>query len=94
MLVITLIRYDVTIANGLTTVNIKMEDETMSKENYLRVNECAEKYPMSNAWWRRAILERRISVVRIGRAVLVPQSEIDRILNEGFEPRLDTGRGR
>jgi len=88
-----LLYYDITIADGITTVNIKMEDGTMSKtEAYLRVNECAEKYPMSNAWWRRAILERRISVVRIGRAVLVPQSEIDRILNEGFEPRIDTGR--
>ena len=41
--------------------------------------------PATGRMW---ILQRRVDVVRVGRAVRIPKSEVARILSEGFTPRL------
>jgi excisionase family DNA binding protein len=51
-----------------------------------KVRNFAEKLNISDktAWaW---IAQRRVGVVRLGRAVRVPQEEIDRLIEEGFTP--------
>ncbi len=51
-----------------------------------RVQAAAEAWNVSvkTAWnW---IAEGRVGVVRLGRAVRVPQGEIERLVNEGFTP--------
>jgi hypothetical protein len=44
--------------------------------------------------WRRDILEKRIAVVRIGRSVRIPESEIERLIREGWSPAVRTGGSR
>jgi excisionase family DNA binding protein len=51
-----------------------------------KVSEAAEITGLSVATWRSWILHRRIAVVRLGRAVRVPQSELDRLITEGTSP--------
>lgn len=42
--------------------------------------------------WRRDILEKRIAVVRLGRSVRIPATEIDRLIREGWTSRVESGR--
>jgi hypothetical protein len=41
---------------------------------------------MSLHWGRAAVAQRKISVVRIGRAVRVPMSEVSRLIDFGLIP--------
>jgi excisionase family DNA binding protein len=56
------------------------------RESLLTVPEAAESIRLTRAGVRRWILEERIATIRVGRRVLIPGSEIDRILKEGFRP--------
>ena len=58
----------------------------MSVVKLLKVREAAAVLTLSEkALWQWIYL-RRISVVRLGRAVRVPLSEIDRLIEEGTTP--------
>lgn len=48
-------------------------------EKKFTVPEAATITKMSQSWWRRAIFEKRISVVRVGRKIFIPQSTINSI---------------
>ena len=65
-----------------------------SQDSLLTVDEFAGQLRVTRACVRRWILERRIAVVKIGRLVRLPASEIHRIIDEGSRPRaqrhLDT----
>ena len=50
-------------------------------EKLCSVNETSEKYGMSKAFWRSAIFNKEIEVVRIGRAVRLTESAIKNYLN-------------
>lgn len=52
----------------------------------LKVPEAAEALALSPKTIWQWIGERRILVIRLGRAVRVPQSEIDRLVEEGTTP--------
>lgn len=52
----------------------------------LKVPEAAEMLALSQKTVWQWIGERRIGVVRLGRAVRVPQSEIERLVTEGSTP--------
>jgi len=52
----------------------------------LKVPEAAEILSLSQKTVWQWIGERRIGVVRLGRAVRVPLSEIDRLMEEGTTP--------
>ena len=56
------------------------------KGKLLRVREVSDATALSQACWRRWILEGRVEVVRLGRAVRIPQAEIERIISQGTVP--------
>ena len=46
---------------------------------------------------RRWIIEKRVSVVKLGRLVRIPHTEVDRLIADGFRPaenRRQHGRAR
>ncbi|MCF8056541.1 MAG: helix-turn-helix domain-containing protein [Desulfocapsa sp.] len=48
-------------------------------ERKYTVKEAAQKSRMSEAWWRRAILEKKVEVLRVGRKILIPESTMANI---------------
>ncbi|EKD36577.1 MAG: hypothetical protein ACD_75C01456G0003 [uncultured bacterium] len=48
-------------------------------EKKFTVQEAAVLTKMSESWWRRAIFEKRVRVVKIGRKVFLPLSTIESI---------------
>jgi len=58
----------------------------MSNARLLKVPEAAEVLALSQKTLWQWIGQRRIGVVRLGRAVRVPVSEIDRLMEEGSTP--------
>jgi excisionase family DNA binding protein len=58
-----------------------------SRNPLLTVGEFADELRVTCACVRKWILERRVAVVKIGRLVRLPASEIHRIIDEGFRPR-------
>jgi excisionase family DNA binding protein len=59
---------------------------TMLTEKKYKVREAAELLGCKVKTIRRWILFQKIAVYRIGRMVLIPESEIRRILEDGFRP--------
>jgi excisionase family DNA binding protein len=47
------------------------------------VQQAADRTALSVACWRRWIAERRISYVRLGRAVRITDAEIERVIADG-----------
>jgi len=60
----------------------------MATARLLKVPEAAEMLALSQKTIWQWIGERRIGVIRLGRAVRVPQSEVDRLMEEGTTPAL------
>lgn len=60
----------------------------MPPAKLLKVPEAAEMLALSQKTVWQWIGERRIGVIRLGRAVRIPQSEIDRLMREGTTPAL------
>lgn len=54
----------------------------------LKVPEVAEMLGLSQVSIWRWVGQRRFEVVRLGRSVFVPKSEIDRVIEEGTTPAL------
>jgi excisionase family DNA binding protein len=52
----------------------------------LTVSEFAEALGVTVACIRRWLLERKIASIRVGRLVRLPESELQRIVQEGFRP--------
>lgn len=61
----------------------------LKDEKFLTVFEAQEITGRKAATWRRDILLKRISVVKFGRCVRIPLSEIHRLINEGFQARVE-----
>lgn len=58
-------------------------------EKLLGVVQVAERLGLKPATIRRMILERRIDVVRpSARAVRIPESTVDRIMEQGYRPAI------
>lgn len=62
----------------------------MKSKKLLRPEEYAEGTGLRLSTVRRHILERRIETVKIGRSVRIPIEEMERVINEGFRPRLQS----
>ena len=59
-------------------------------EKLLTAQEVADQLALKVATIRRMILERRIATVRPSvRAVRIPESEVRRIIEAGYTPRID-----
>ncbi|MDR4470722.1 MAG: helix-turn-helix domain-containing protein [Nitrospira sp.] len=54
----------------------------MSKERHLRVDEFARVTGYKVATIRKKILKREISYRKVGRIVIIPESEVDRLLGD------------
>ena len=62
----------------------------MAPGKLLKVPEAAELLDLSPKTLWQWIGERRIGVVRLGRAVRIPLSEIERLIEEGTTPARQT----
>jgi excisionase family DNA binding protein len=60
--------------------------EMTSQKRMVSVRQAAEELGLSVACVRKWIAERRMEYVRLGRAIRVPGSEIDRLIAEGTIP--------
>jgi excisionase family DNA binding protein len=71
-----------------TTGGLGMMKKGDSNESeLLRIPEFSAALSIKEATTRDWVLRRRIDVVRIGRSVRIPRSEVTRIQEEGFTPR-------
>jgi excisionase family DNA binding protein len=70
------------------TKKVQAKGATTNRE-LLRVPEFSRELVIQDATTRAWILTRRIDVVRVGRSIRIPRSEVTRILEEGFTPRVD-----
>lgn len=52
----------------------------------LTLADCAERTATTVRWWRRAVFEGRVAVVRLGRLVRVEEPELERLIAESREP--------
>jgi len=52
----------------------------------LSVPQVAERLNVTRACIRRWILERRLAVVKVGRLVRIPLSEVERLIDSGLRP--------
>lgn len=58
-----------------------------NQDSLLTVDEFAGQLRVTRACVRKWILERRVAVVKVGRLVRLPASEIRRIIDDGSRPR-------
>lgn len=54
----------------------------------LRVAETAARLGVTESAIRKAIFQRRIPVVRIGRAVRIPEDHIEKLIRDGYTPAV------
>lgn len=58
------------------------------------VDECGKMASNSPWWWRQMAYKGKIASIKLGAGrgsrLLIPKSEVDRILREGLRPRLDS----
>lgn len=52
----------------------------------LTLAECAERTGTTVRWWRRAIFERRVAVVRLGRLVRIAEPDLEAFIASNTEP--------
>ena len=64
----------------------------MKSETAKTVQEAADELGLSPATIRAWIRQRRISYVRLGRAVRIPANEIRRIVERGTVPAIPEGK--
>lgn len=57
-----------------------------SRDPLLTVGEFADELRVTRACVRKWILERKVAVVKVGRLVRLPSSELHKIIAEGFRP--------
>jgi excisionase family DNA binding protein len=75
-------------------------EEAMGKKNsrgapraeYLGVEQAAALTSMSIWFWRRKAYNGVITSVKIGRRLLIPRTEIDRMVAENTKPRVDAAK--
>jgi hypothetical protein len=58
------------------------------KRDCLSVDECQSKSGMSAWWWRRQAYSGRVISIKISRRLMIPTSEVDRIISENTRPRI------
>lgn len=60
----------------------------MQFKKLLSVHEAEAMTGRKAATWRRDILQKRITVVRLGRLVRIPIEEIENLIEKGYQPKL------
>jgi excisionase family DNA binding protein len=62
----------------------------MSEQTLLRVGEFAASLRITPACVRRWIREKKVTVVKLGRLVRIPSTEVGRIVTAGTRPAVGT----
>ena len=57
-----------------------------SEVTLLSVPQVAERLGVTPACIRRWVLERKLTVVKLGRLIRIPASEVERLVNSGLRP--------
>ncbi len=71
----------------------KKEGEAAMLEKHLRVTEFAERSRYATATVRKMILQRRLAYRKVGRLVLIPETELHRIMG-AVRPAIEVGAPR
>lgn len=58
----------------------------------LPLEECAERTGTSLRWWRRAVFEQRLPVVRLGRCVRVDERDLEAFIEASRAPAREAAR--
>jgi len=58
------------------------------KRRLLSVDECEVYTGLSCWWWRRGAYSGLVESVKISNRLMIPVSEVDRIISEGTRPRM------
>jgi excisionase family DNA binding protein len=66
-----------------------MKKKVDVQDDLLRVPEFCQELEIKISTGRDWVLRRRVDVIRVGRAVRIPRSEVTRIREQGFTPRLE-----
>jgi len=56
----------------------------------LTIREAAERTNNRESTWRSWVLKRRVLIVKIGRSVRIPETEIERLVKEGTIPASES----
>lgn len=72
----------ITVTRALSRGSVRPEKE------YATVDEAEEISSVSKWFWRRAAYSGAIESVKVGRRLLIPLTEVKRVLAEGKRPRL------
>lgn len=83
---------DVALALSHSTDMASVTISANSNHAYLSVNEAGQMTGLSSWTWRRWAYIGQIASVKAGRRLLIPRTEIDRVMSEGFRPRLIPSR--
>lgn len=59
------------------------------EQEYLGVDTCEFLTDRSRWCWRKDAYSGRVASIKIGRKLLIPRSEVDRVMSEGYRPRLE-----
>jgi len=60
----------------------------MKKEGVLRVSDFAKATGYTKATIRKKLYLREISYHKVGRIIVIPESEVERLLEANFRPRI------
>jgi excisionase family DNA binding protein len=69
-----------------TEIQVNILESMVDYTRLLTVQEAARYLGLTVSCLRAWILKRRIASVRLGRAVRIPYSEIERLIEEGYVP--------
>lgn len=70
---------------GVRGVQLKAPVE----KQLLSVDECQMVTGLSSWWWRRAAYSGRVTSVKVSNRLMIPASEVDRVISEGTRPRVE-----
>lgn len=59
------------------------------KREYLRVDQAELMSGVSRWTWRRWAYSNKIASVKAGKRLLIPLSEFDRVMSEGYRPAIE-----
>jgi excisionase family DNA binding protein len=62
---------------------------TIPNQRYLGVDAVGEMTGLSPWTWRRWAYDGKIASVKVGRRLLIPATEIERVMREGMRPALE-----
>ena len=66
---------------------------TKTTSRLLTLDEAAERTGTSVRWWRRAVFERRIPIIKVGWLVRIDEDDLNAFIESNRRPAADEGMG-